>query len=89
MANHKSAKKRAKQTKKRTLRNTSDLSRMKTGIKKFRAAVSQNDKDKSLELFKLNVSYIMGLASKRVIHKNNASRKISVLAKLHRTINQG
>ena len=86
MANHKSAEKRARQTKKRTLRNTSDLSRMKTNIKKFKESVSQNDKEKALELFKLNVSYIMNLASKKVIHKNNASRKISALAKLHNSI---
>ena len=86
MANHKSAKKRARQTKKRTLRNTSDLSRMKTNIKKFKESVSQNDKEKALELFKLNVSYIMNLASKKVIHKNNASRKISALAKIHNSI---
>ncbi|MCL4321665.1 MAG: 30S ribosomal protein S20 [Deltaproteobacteria bacterium] len=86
MANHKSAEKRARQTKKRTLRNTSDLSRMKTNIKKFKESVSQNDKEKALELFKLNVSYIMNLASKKVIHKNNASRKISALAKIHNSI---
>ncbi len=86
MANHKSAKKRAKQTTKRALRNTSVISKMKTNIKKFKESVSQNDKEKALELFKLNVSYIMHLASKKIIHKNNASRKVKALAKLHNTV---
>ncbi len=88
MANHKSAEKRARQTKKRTLRNTGSISKMKTNIKKFKAAVSQNDKEKALELYKLNASYIMHLASKSIIHKNNASRKISALARLHNSIKQ-
>ncbi len=86
MANHESAKKRARQTKKRTLRNTSSISKMKTNIKKFKVAVSQNDKETATTLFKLNVSYIMHLASKRVIHKNNASRKVSALSKLHNAV---
>lgn len=86
MANHKSAEKRARQTKKRTARNTSSLSKMKTNIKKFKAAVAENDKEKVIALFNLNVSYIMQLAAKKIIHKNNASRKISVLAKLNNTI---
>ncbi|MCL4428741.1 MAG: 30S ribosomal protein S20 [Deltaproteobacteria bacterium] len=86
MANHKSAEKRARQTKKRTLRNTGIISKMKTNIKKFKECVSQNDKEKASELFKLNVSYIMHLAAKKIIHKNNASRKVKALAKLHNTI---
>ncbi|MHB8231398.1 MAG: 30S ribosomal protein S20 [bacterium] len=86
MANHKSAEKRAKQTKKRTVRNTSSLSKMKTNIKKFKAAVAENDKEKAMTLFKLNVSYIMQLAAKKIIHKNNASRKISALSKLNNII---
>ncbi|MHB1660635.1 MAG: 30S ribosomal protein S20 [bacterium] len=86
MANHKSAEKRARQTKKRTVRNTSSLSKMKTNIKKFKAAVAENNKEKVIALFNLNVSYIMQLAAKKIIHKNNASRKISVLAKLNNTI---
>jgi small subunit ribosomal protein S20 len=86
MANHKSAEKRARQTKKRTDRNTSSLSKMKTGIKKFKTAVTENDKEKASALFNLNASYIMQLAAKKIIHKNNASRKVSALAKLKNTI---
>jgi|YelNatPaOPRAMG01_1025707.scaffolds.fasta_scaffold09691_7 small subunit ribosomal protein S20 len=87
MANHKSAEKRARQTKKRTERNTASLSKMKTGIKKLKAAVAENDKEKAVSLFNANVSYIMQLAAKKIIHRNNASRKVSALAKLKNTIN--
>ncbi|MGC8554711.1 MAG: 30S ribosomal protein S20 [Candidatus Acidulodesulfobacterium sp.] len=87
MANHKSAEKRARQTEKRTERNRSSISKMKTGMKKFQAAVAESDKEKALSLFNLNVSYIMQLAAKKIIHKNNASRKVSALAKLKNSIN--
>ena len=60
---------------------------MKTGIKKFQAAVAESDKEKALSLFNLNVSYIMQLAAKKIIHRNNASRKVSALAKLKNSIN--
>lgn len=86
MANHKSAKKRAKQTLKRTARNISSTSKLKTMMKKFKAAVAGNEKEKAADLLKLNVSYAMHLASKRVIHKNNAARKASSLARLYNTI---
>ncbi len=87
MANHKSAEKRARQTEKRTERNRHSISKMKTGIKKFQAAVAESDKEKALSLFNLNVSYIMQLTAKKIIHKNNASRKVSALAKLKNSIN--
>ncbi len=60
---------------------------MKTGIKKFKTAVAEKDKEKALSLFNLNVSYIMQLAAKKIIHKNNAARKVSALAKLKNSIN--
>lgn len=86
MANHKSAEKRARQTKKRTKRNTGSLSKMKTNIKRFKTAVAENDKEKAASLFNSNVSYIMQLAAKKIIHGNNASRKVSALAKLKNTV---
>jgi small subunit ribosomal protein S20 len=87
MANHKSAEKRARQTEKRTERNRRSISKMKTGIKKFQVAIAESDKEKALSLFNLNVSYIMQLAAKKIIHGNNASRKVSALAKLKNSIN--
>lgn len=86
MANHKSAEKRARQTKTRTARNVSSISRLKTSIKKFRAAVAGNEKEKAGELLKLAASYAMHLSSKRIIHKNNAARKVSSMSRLYNTI---
>ncbi len=86
MANHKSAAKRARQAEKRHLRNVSGISAMKTYIKKFNSAISEKNTERTEDLFKSAVAYIMKLASKNIIHKNNAARKISKLAKLYNSI---
>ena len=80
MANIKSAKKRIKITKKKTLRNQMVKSGLKTVIKKFELALEAND----LDLAKTEYNNVMRAldmaASKGVIHKNKASRKKSRLA---------
>lgn len=86
MANHKSAVKRARQAKKRNIRNTGNISAMKTFIKKFNAAAAEKNVEKAQELFQFNVAFIMKLSSKKIIHKNNAARKISKLAKLYNSV---
>jgi small subunit ribosomal protein S20 len=86
MPNHKSAIKRVKQTKKRNLRNTSNVSAMKTFMKKFISAAESKDMDNIEKLFKINVAFIMKLASKHVIHKNNAARKVSKITKLYNSV---
>ena len=85
MATHKSALKRARQNKKRRLRNMSYKTRVKTAIKEVKAAVESHSPDQAQESFKKAVSIIQKTASKGVIHKRNASRKISRLA---RQVNQ-
>ena len=81
MANHKSAVKRNRQTVKRTKRNRSLKSRMKNTIRSFREAVKDGKEEKE-DLFKKTASTISRLASKGVLCKRTASRKISRLAKL-------
>jgi small subunit ribosomal protein S20 len=54
---------------------------MKTQIKKALAAIETNDKDNSGDLLKSAISSINKAASKKVIHKNNAARKVSRLSK--------
>ncbi|MEG8947667.1 30S ribosomal protein S20 [Rosettibacter firmus] len=78
MAHHKSAEKRIRQTIKRTQRNKAALSKIKTLIKKV-----YNTKDKVLaeKYFKEAVSTLDKQAAKGRIHKNNAARKKSALAK--------
>ncbi len=81
MANHKSAKKRAKQNQVRRMRNKSVKTGLKTLEKKLRAAVAAEDSTKD-ELLKKTQSAFHKAAKKGVIHQKTASRKISRLFKL-------
>ena len=85
MANHKSAMKRARQNEVRRLRNKNYRTRSKNMIKEVRAAIAENSADQARENLKNSVSVIQKSASKGVIHKNTAARKIS---RLSRQINQ-
>lgn len=80
MANHKSAKKRAKQSQVRRLRNRSVKTRLKNLGKKLRAA-KENGADNKEEIMRETQSAIHKAAKKGVIHKKTASRKISRLQK--------
>ena len=57
----------------------------KKAVKDVRASVAENSGDKARENLKKAVSIIQKTASKGVIHKKRASRKISRLA---RQVNQ-
>ena len=81
MRKNKSAIKKAKQSEERRIRNAHVKSTMKTQIKKTITAIGTNDKDQVNELFKNAVASIDKTASKKVIHKNTAARKISRLSK--------
>ena len=81
LANIKSAKKRIKVIEKKTLRNKSIRSRVKTSIKKVDAAVLAGDKAAAEAALPAAISEISKAATKGVYHKNTASRKISRLTK--------
>ena len=85
MANHKSAIKRARQNKVRRLRNKSYKTRVKNVSKEVRAAVMEKSPDQAQEKLKKAVSVIQKTASKGVLHRNTAARKIS---RLYRLVNQ-
>jgi small subunit ribosomal protein S20 len=81
MANHKSAEKRARQTKRRTAVNVSRRSRVRGSIKKVEVAISAGDADAARNaLQKAQPELARGVA-KGTMHKNTASRKMSRLAK--------
>lgn len=80
MPNIKSAKKRVKTTATRTARNKSRNSALKTAIKKANVAVENSAADKD-ELIKVAIKRVDQAAAKGLIHKNNAARKKSALAK--------
>ena len=81
MANHKSAKKRAKQNLVRRQRNRSVKTTLKTLEKKVRAAKAAGD-DAAVELMRQNQSALQKASQKGIIHKKTASRKISRLSRL-------
>jgi small subunit ribosomal protein S20 len=85
LATHKSAEKRARQNKKRQLRNVSVKSRVKTRLKAVLSVVGEKKKDDSREALAKAIAVIDKAASKGVLHKNTASRKIS---RLTRKVNQ-
>ncbi len=81
MANHPSALKRARQSKTRKLRNLAHKTRAKSVVKEVRALLQGNDTTQVAEKFKKAVSTLHRTASKGVIHRKKASRKISRLAR--------
>ena len=86
MANHKSAVKRNRQNAIRNARNTHIRSTMRTLVKQVREAAAAGDKDAAAEALKKVSPYIDKTATKGVIHKATASRKIGRLTKLVNSI---
>ena len=82
MANHKSAEKRHRQSKLRNARNTHIRSTMRSYVKKLRIAIADGDVESAKSLLEKTIPYIDKAATKGVIHKATASRKISRLSKL-------
>jgi small subunit ribosomal protein S20 len=80
VANVASAEKRNRQRIKRRARNQFHLSTMRTYVKRVRAAVEAKD-GKAADLLKAAIKVIDKAASKGVIDKKSASRKISRLTK--------
>ncbi len=82
MANHKSAKKRIKQTIKRTERNRYYRTRLKNIVKAVRTAVEAGDKAAAAEAFKIANKQLHHFVSKGFLKKQTAARKVSRLHKL-------
>ncbi len=80
MANHKSALKRARQNEVRRIRNKSYKTKIKKAVREVRTAVESNSLEQAREYFVKAVSIIQKTASKGVIPRKQASRKISRLA---------
>ncbi|MGA2027012.1 MAG: 30S ribosomal protein S20 [Syntrophobacteraceae bacterium] len=81
MANHKSAIKRARQSEEQRVRNRSRKTRMKNVIRELDEVIAGKSPEKAAEQLKKAVSVIAKTASKGVVHKNTASRKISRLTR--------
>jgi small subunit ribosomal protein S20 len=81
LANTASAEKRNRQAQKRRARNMNFRTGVKSAVKKAREAISRGDADGARTAFASAARTIEKAASKGVVHKNAASRKISRLAK--------
>ena len=79
MPNKASAKKRLRQTVKKTIENKNRKTRIKTFVKKVEQAIVEGDQAAANEVFSAAQSEIMRGVTKGVVHKNTASRKISRL----------
>ena len=79
MPNKASAKKRLRQTAKKTTENKNRKTRIKTFVKKVEQAIVEGDQAAANEVFSAAQSEIMRGVTKGVVHKNTASRKISRL----------
>lgn len=81
LANHKSAIKRHKQSLKKAARNRANRTRVKNAVKAVRLAVQEKDAEKAAAAFVKATSVLDKASGKGALHKRNASRKISRLAK--------
>lgn len=80
VANIKSAKKRIRQTKVRTLRNKIQKTMFRTAIRRFETALSHGDVVTAEEALRFVYARLDRAAQKGAIHKNMASRKKSRLS---------
>ncbi len=81
MANTRSAEKQNRQAQKHRVRNAHILSTLRTSVRKFREAAASGDAQKTKEELAAAVRQIAKAASKGVIHKGQAARRISRLTK--------
>ena len=88
LAQHKSARKRARQAIKRRTHNRGIRSSVKTGVKSARAAIETGDGEAATAAARIAEGLLRRAASKGVIPKNRARRQVSRLAKgAHRSTN--
>ena len=82
----KSAKKRVKTSEKSHLRNISYKSKIKSSIKSFNLALSENNKEESIKYFKDTVAILDKSVNKGILPKNTVSRQKSSLTKKLNTL---
>ncbi|MEJ2684831.1 MAG: 30S ribosomal protein S20 [Candidatus Sulfobium sp.] len=84
-----SALKRARQAEKRNLRNRIERTRIRSAVKAVESAVKENNKEASEDALRKAVKTITSSVPKGVLHKNNASRKVSRLVKKVKAVTAG
>ena len=89
MANTASARKRIRQTEKRTVRNRARRSRVRTFLRKVEQAIAEGDKSVAQEAFKAAQPELQRAATKGVLHRNTVARKLSRLSSRIKDIGTG
>ncbi|MBY0336853.1 MAG: 30S ribosomal protein S20 [Acetobacteraceae bacterium] len=86
MANNASARKRIRQTEKRTERNRMRRSRVRTFLRKVELAIAGGDKGQAEAAFRAAQPELQRAATKGVLHRNTVARKLSRLSARIKTI---
>ncbi|WP_067922999.1 30S ribosomal protein S20 [Alicyclobacillus shizuokensis] len=81
MPNIKSAEKRVHITARRTLRNKALKSSLRTTLKKFDAALTQDDVEQARLVLRAATRALDKAVTKGIIHRNNANRRKSRMAR--------
>jgi small subunit ribosomal protein S20 len=89
VAHHASAKKRIRQTAKRTAVNRSRTSRIRTFVRKVEDALAKGDHDAARSAFAAAEPEIRRGVTKGVLHLNTAARKISRLSRRVKALGAG
>ena len=85
MANSKSAEKRIRVAERRRLRNKPHRTAARTSVRKAEVVIADGNADDAIIAVKQAISTLDRVASKGVIHKNNAARRKSrLMAKLNK-----
>lgn len=87
MANTTSAKKATRKIARRTAINKNRRSRVRTYLRKVEEALAAGDKDAAKAAFDAAQPELMRAATKGVLHRNTASRKVSRLAQRLKALN--
>lgn len=80
MAHHQSAKKRIRQTARRTAVNRNRVSRIRTFVKKFDLAIASGDKAAAEAALREAMPEMQRGVSSGVLHRNTVARKVSRMA---------
>jgi small subunit ribosomal protein S20 len=80
MANTTSAKKATRKIARRTIINKSRRTQMRGAVRTVEEAIKSGDRDAALKAMARAEPELMQAAQRNIIHKNNASRKVSRLS---------
>jgi small subunit ribosomal protein S20 len=89
VANHPSALKRHRQSEKRRQRNQAIKTHLRHLVRRVREAIGRRDVGAAVEGLKRATRALDRAVSKGVLHRNNASRRVSRLARAVRALDAG